>query len=62
MADTLETDDDDDRQNTFDFHAEAAEIQPDAVNLLQVEVVAPGKATITLVSLEDIFYELEWTV
>ena len=47
----------------FDFHTEAAEIQPGTVKELNVEVLEPSlHARVTLVTLEDKRYELDWTV
>ena len=38
----------------FDFHIEAAEIQPDTVTSMQVEVLAPANhARVSLVTLEE---------
>jgi len=50
-------------EENFDFHLEAAEIQPDMVKMLQVEVLEPSQhAKVTLTTLEETIYELDWTV
>lgn len=47
----------------FDFNAEAAEIQPDSVKSLSLDVIEPAMhARVTLVTLEEQTYELDWTV
>ena len=49
---------------TFDFQAEAAEIQPDMVKSMSV-VADPeisSRATVTMVTLEETKYELDWSI
>ena len=47
----------------FDFHIEAAEIQPDTVISMQVEVLSPARqARVILVTLENQAFELDWTI
>ena len=48
---------------SFDFEAEAAEIEPGSVKSIQVQVLQPSvQATVSLVTLEELAYELDWTV